>query len=246
MREHFNYLVIDGKSSRDFDAYLTGAGTFSSPERSYEEVQIPGKNGTIFLYDGNFKNIEVSYEGWIARPEDPEYVYQHFREMKNFLLSRKGYFRLEDTYHPDEFRFANYISAIEPEMLEDYQGAVFTLKFNCKPQRFLKKYYDYPLEYLTTNQRFINETYFEAKPLIRAYGTGTFTINGVSLKINSASSYTDIDCELQEAYKDTFATNCNGNITLTNGKFPVIEPGVNTITFTGITKLVIYPRLYVI
>lgn len=246
MNDHHHYLMIDGKSSRDFDVYVSGAGTYSAPEKSYEEVTIPGKNGTIFLYDGNFKNIEVTYESWIADPEDPENVYRHFRDLKGFLLSKNGYFRIEDTYHPDEFRFGTYVSSIEPEVLTWFQGVTFDLKFNCKPQRFLKKYYDYPVEYASTNQIFVNETYFQAKPLIRAYGTGTFSIGGTSVKINSANSYTDIDCDLQEAYKDTLATNCNNNIVLTNGKFPTINPGENRITFTGITRLLVYPRLYVI
>lgn len=246
MNEHFHYLIVDGKSSRDFNAYLTGAGTFSSPEKSYDEVEIPGKNGKIFLDNGSFKNIEVTYDGWIAKPEDPDYVYTHFRDMKNFLLSRKGYVRIEDTYHPDEFRFGTFLTSFDPDVLYEFQGVVFSLKFNCKPQRYLKKFYDYSITYNTTNKTFINDTYFDAKPLLRVYGTGTFAINGVSVRITSANSYTDIDCELQEAYKNTLATNCNGSIVLMNGKFPVLSPGNNTITFNGITSIVMYPRLYVI
>lgn len=246
MKEHFNYLIIDGKSSRDFHAYLSGAGTFLSPERSYDEIEIPGKNGKIFLDNGNYSNVDLTYEGWIAEIDGAEHVKLYFRELKNYLLSRRGYFRLEDTYFPDEFRFAMYNAAIEPDILEDFQGAVFSLKFNCKPQRFLKKYYDYPIEYTVSNQTFINDTWNEAKPLFRVYGTGTMTVNGVRIQITSANSYTDIDCELQEAYKDTLATNCNSKITLPDGKFPSIAPGANNITFTGITKIIFYPRLFMI
>jgi phage-related protein len=79
-----------------------------------------------------------------------------------------------------------------------------------------------------------------ALPLIRAYGTGTFTINGITVQITSASSYTDIDCDLQECFKDTLATNCNGNVVLTT--FPELKPGENTISMSGITKLEITPR----
>ena len=93
---------------------------------------------------------------------------------------------------------------------------------------------------------FRNDTYFNAKPLLRVYGTGSFTINGITVQINSASSYTDFDCELQEAYKNTLATNCNGNITLTNAQFPYLKPGNNQITFSGISSIIMYPRTYML
>ena len=85
-----------------------------------------------------------------------------------------------------------------------------------------------------------------ALPLIRAYGTGSFTIGDVTVQITSANSYTDIDCETMEAYKDTMATNCNGNIVLTNGEFPYLDPGTNSISMSGITQLDIYPRWWIL
>ena len=246
MNEHFHYMIIDGKSSRDFQVYISGAGTYSSPERSYDEVEVPGKNGKIFLDNGSFKNLDVTYNAWIAKIDDPEHTRKRFRDLRSFLASRKGYFRIEDTYNPDEFRLGTYVNSIEPEVLTYLQGVTFTLTFNCKPQRFIKKFYDESIEYTSTNKIFLNDTYFEAKPLIRAYGTGTININGVRVQINQANSYTDLDCELQEAYKDTLATNCNSKIVLTDGKFPSIVPGENSIKFNGVTKLVMYPRLYMI
>lgn len=244
--DHIHYLVIDGKPSRDFNVYVSGAGTYSAPERSYEEVEVPGRNGTIFLYDENYKNIDVSYDAWIGKIDGQDEVDKNFRNLRSFLLSREGYFRLEDTYHPDEFRFATYIGEIDADVEQGLQAVSFEMTFSCKPQRFLKKHYDIPIEITTSGTNFHNETYFKAKPLIRVYGTGTINIGGVTVRINSASSYTDIDCELQEAYKDTLATNCNGNITLTNAQFPYLVPGDNQITFSGPSRIVMYPRLFML
>lgn len=242
--DHFHWLTIDGKSSRDFDVYISGGGSYTSPERSYEEVEIPGRNGVIFLDNGNYKNVDVTYSAWIGKLEGEEEVYKRFRELKSYLLSRNGYFRLEDTYHPDEFRMALYKEAFDPDVHSGLEAVAFDMVFNCKPQRFLKKFYDVPIEVTTSGYSFLNDTYFDAKPLIRVYGTGTFTMGGVTTRIYSASSYTDFDCELQEAYKDTLATNCNGKIGLTNAKFPYLPVGMSTITFSGPSKIVFYPRLF--
>jgi phage-related protein len=239
-------MTIDGKSSKDFCMYISGGGTYLSPEKKYDTVDIPGRNGTLFLYTDAYNNVEVTYEAFIAKNEGEREVDVNLRNLRSFLLSRNGYFRIEDTYHPDEYRIGVYNQAIEPEMLDSLEAAQFTLTFSCKPQRFLKKYDQFPVVISTSGTVFNNETYFIAKPLIRAYGTGWFQIGSKRITINSANSYTDIDCELQEAYKDTLATNCNGNITLTNSEFPYLSPGDNTITFSGITTLEMYPRMFML
>lgn len=243
---HFHFMTIDGKSSKDFDMYISGAGTYSAPEPSFKEVEIPGRNGIMYLYDGKYKNIEVKYSAWIEKLGDPLSLEKQFKDLRSFLLSRNGYVRIEDTYHPSEFRFGAYNSKIEPDVHDSLEVLSFDLKFNCKPQRYLKKYYDFPLTIESSPVTFFNETYFEAKPLLRVYGSGSFVINGTTVGVTneSTSSYTDIDCELQEAYRNTLATNRNSYVTLTNAKFPTLKPGENTITKTGITKILVYPRLF--
>lgn len=242
---HFHWMTIDGKSSRDFEVYISGGGTYSSPERAYEEVEVPGKNGTIFLYDGNYRNIDVTYNAWIGKIDGEHEVDLNLRKLRSFLMSREGYVRIEDTYHPDEFRFGAYNEAIDPNVHESLQAVEFEMTFTCKPQRFIKKFYDVPVEITESGYKFYNETYFVSKPLARVYGIGRVTINGTPITINSANKYTDIDCELQEAYRNTLATNCNSKITLSNAKFPYLSPGNNTIAFdSGITKVELYPRLF--
>lgn len=241
MDNYRNYLIMDGKSSLDFNMYISGGGTYLSPEKVYEEVEIPGRSGTLIFEEGEsgqtYKNVTVSYEAFIFPNFD-----ENFTKLKSFLMTREGYFRLEDTYHVNEYRLASLQSVLEPEMAQNLYTGLFTIEFNCKPQRWLKtgeKTYSY-----STKSILKNETNHIAKPLIRAYGTGNFTINGRNIKITSANSYTDIDCELMDAYKGT--TNCNSNITLTNGAFPVLSPGENEISMASISQLQITPRWYVL
>lgn len=232
-----NYLIIDGKHSYDFNVYISGGGTFSSPEKSYEEVEVPGRNGTLFFEEGEdgqtYKNIVVSYEAFIF----PKFSV-NIRELRTYLLTRQGYFRLEDSYHPNEYRLATYVNSIEPDMHQTLYTGTFDIQFNCKPQRYFKSG-EIAVEF-TQNAIFNNKYYTVAKPLIRAYGTGNFKINDRQVTISKADVYTDIDCEIMDCYKGT--TNCNANVTLTDYKFPVLKPGQNTITLNGISKLEITPR----
>lgn len=128
-----NYLTIAGRDSRDFGVYISGQGTFSAPERAYEFLPIPGRDGALIGNEKRLENMEVSYEA---------FIYENFSEnianFRSFLLSLIGYQRLEDSYHPDEFRMACYVGPFEPEVEDSNDAGKFTITFNCKPQRYLK------------------------------------------------------------------------------------------------------------
>jgi phage-related protein len=106
------------------------------------------------------------------------------------------------------------------------------------PQRFLKS----GERFLTVSNGSVlrNPTYQDSKPIIRAYGTGTITINGESIKVNSANEYTDLDSEMEDCYKGL--TNANGNVTMITGGFPTLRSGSNTVSFSGFSAVKIKPR----
>ena len=234
-----NWITLDGKSFLDFGVFISGSGTYNAPERDVEKITVPGRNGELTVDKGRYKNISLKYPAFIVSNFD-----DNIEGLRNFLLAQEGYKRLEDTYHPEEFRLARFSGEFVAKPIDELYAGQFDLEFDCYPQRFLK---DGENVIETQAAITINNKYMtEAKPLIRAYGTGTFTISGVTVQITSANVYTDIDCDLQEAYTDTLATNCNANIVLTSGSFPVLKPGNNSISMSGITKLEITPRWWVL
>lgn len=86
-----------------------------------------------------------------------------------------------------------------------------------------------------------NPTMFPSEPLIRAYGSGSFTMNSITVTISSCTSYVDIDCELMDCYEG--ATNRNNNVTFSTYDFPKLQPGLNPTTInSGISYLEITPR----
>lgn len=237
-----NWLTFDGVSTKDFGVYISGGGTYNAPARSREVISVPGRNGDLIIDNGRYENTEVVYHA---------FIYRNFgvnvEGLRNLLLSKTGYVRIEDTYHPEEFRLGVYSGDFQTDVVDWLEAGEFDLTFNCKPQRFLKSGYDLTFGVdaysFTADGSLLNETRQIAKPLLRVYGTGTFTINGASMTISSANSYTDIDCDIMDAFKGS--TNCNGNI---SGSFPTLSPGENTIDLpaSGITKIEIIPRWWVL
>ena len=234
-----NFIIFNGQSLRDFGVYMSGLNTYNAPSRDVDSVKVPGRNGTLTMDNGRYNNINVTYPAFICNNYDAR-----VEALRNFLLSQSGYKRLEDTYHPEEFRLARWAGEFTADTLDALIAGQFDLTFDCYPQRFLKEG-EKQIE-LTANGSVKNIYSQTALPLIRAYGTGSFSINGISVAISSALTYTDIDCELQECYKDSLSTNRNAYVTLTNGEFPKLSPGANAVTLSGISKLIITPRFWIL
>lgn len=233
----YEYFLYDGVSCEDFKVRISGGGTFDAPQRDVETIVVEGRNGDLHIDKGRFNNIEITYESFIF--DDFEHNYPAF---KAFLNSKRGYKRLEDSYHPEYYRKAIYRDKLTPTMSTRNVAGTFNITFDCDPRCFLKSGEE--VMDVLNGDVIRNDTLYTAKPLIRAYGIGTISINGVAVVVTSADGYTDIDCELQEAYKGT--TNCNGNITLNNGKFPELTPGLNTILYSGFTSVEITPNWWTV
>lgn len=233
-----NWLTLDGKSSKDFGVYISGLNTFGAAERDQTKVEVVGRNGDLTIDNGRYRNVSVVY---------PAFIYDGFKEnvaaFRNFLLSKKSYTRLEDTYHPDEYRLAKFVGSFNAEVVANLVAGEFDLTFDCYPQRFLKKG-ELESEF-TSSGAILNDTDQTALPLVRVYGDGSVTINGTTITISGSDSYTDIDCDLQEAYKDSLNVSKNNTITLNDGKFFDLESGENAISFTA-SKVVIKPRWWIL
>lgn len=229
-----DYLVFATKPSTDFGIYAADcADKFSGAQRRVESVEIPGRNGNLTVSDGAYNNVTRKYLMYVKGD-----IVSRIRDFRNFLNINPGYQRLEDTFTPEEFRLAQFSSLFEVQT-SDRKTAAFEIEFECKPQRFLRSGEQKVI--LTESGQIVNPSYQTSTPLVRVYGTGTVTIGDILIAIKSASSYTDIDCEAESAYKGS--TDCNSNIVLTDGKFWKLESGRNAVTLgTGISRVVITPK----
>lgn len=221
----------------EFGIMLTGTGVFSAPSQEVNKIGIVGRNGDILQSGDRFPNITVTYPAIMFSFDESSFV-QRLDDLRNFLASRQGYQRLEDSYHPDEYRMGAFLNGFEPSVSGSRTAGSVALSFDCMPQRYLIVG-EYTQEF-TADGSIFNPTYYSSKPLIRVYGHGELSIGGNDIEIAQHSyAYTDIDCELMDCFYQL--TNLNSYVTLDD--FPVLNDGSNGIRIgTGITKVEITPR----
>ena len=231
-----DYVYFAGKNFDEFKTFITNAGVYNAPAHGYDSISIAGRNGNLIFDKDNYDNVEHSYPIVITEDFDV-----NFSALKSFLLSKKGYQRLADSFNPDVFYMATFskFNNIKQKFLHGTMGTC-VLVFERKPQKYLKSGEDSVT--FNSSSYIKNPTRFDALPLIRVYGSGTLTIGDISIVISTTENYLDIDCELQEVLQ----SGGNLDITLTNGKFPKLAAGVNEVTFTGLTKIDLIPRWWTI
>ena len=231
-------IIFNNKSSADCRIQVAHPPGYAYPERDYTITHIPGRNGDIIQDNGCYKNVERTYEVSFDAPNEDFATYAN--AVSAWLHSTTGYARLEDSYEPNYYRMATYQESNIFENLYNQAGTA-TIVFECKPQRFLKTG-DNTIT-IQNSLTIMNPTGFEAYPLFKVTGTsGVLTVNGNSITLSSIDDFVMLDCELQDAYKET--TNKNSTV---SGTFPILKPGSNTISWTGgISSVTMKPRWWTI
>ena len=126
-------FTFNGVNCTAYGIAISGEGSYDAPQRDSTTLAIPGRNGDLILDNGRWKNITLKY---------PAFVVGNFptnvAAITEWLMYPLGYARLEDDYHTDEYRMAIFSGGLSYEPTAWNQHAKFDIKFNCKPQRFLK------------------------------------------------------------------------------------------------------------
>lgn len=177
-----NSIIFGGIDSADFGIYIGGEGTFNAPKRDVEMISIPGRNGAFALDKGRFENIEVTYSAVNHEPDLATFSAQ-LEGFRNAICSQKGYQRLTDTFHPDEYRMAAYIDGLEIKPIEYNTAATFDIKFNCKPQRYLTSGEE-AID-VDSGDTITNPTRFESSPMLEVEGYGIIGFNGYEIELAS-------------------------------------------------------------
>ena len=236
------FIIYNGRSSKEVDLEVETYPAYTSPKRSYEKIQIPGRNGDLLVDNGSWENVTRTYSVSVGSR------YKDYTEMVNkiseWLHTSCTYCRLEDSYEPEYYRLAVFMEEIEFSNIY-HQGAQAEIAFDCKPQRFLKVG-DTPVVLTASSASMINPTSFESSPIITVYGSGagSLTVGEYRVTISAINTAVVIDSELQDAYYQN--TNKNQTVTLERG-FPKLPPGKTTIGFSGgITKVEVIPKWFTI
>lgn len=230
-------IIYNGIASDEVGIHVEVPPDYEIPEKNYEVISVPGKNGDIVIDLDSYDNVEREYK--ISIGEECGDFTVLASKIATWLFSSNGYGRLEDSYEPEYYKIATVIDG--PTVFNILQQAGrTTIKFNRKPQRFLKSG-DEKI-YINQQTKIFNPTQFKSKPIIKVngVGSGSITIGDYKIDITNITNDMIIDCDLEESYYGT--TNLNREIILTNG-YPRFNPEYNNISFSGgVSKVTIIPR----
>ena len=109
---------------------------FPSPAKDIKMVPVAGKNGFVVYDTGAYKNVELTAELVIEPQKHYEDILSQYDDIRDAIMTQKGYQRLEDSLYPDEYRLAIATDC----MLSEVDAALgkARITFDAKPQRFLK------------------------------------------------------------------------------------------------------------
>ena len=174
-------ITFGGVNSADFGLYIGGEGTFNAPKRVVEMISVPGRDGDIAIDQGRFENIEVKYT--VINKEDSLSDFStKLSGFRNAICALRGYQRLEDTFHPNEFRMAIFIDEFEVKPIEYATASEFEITFNCQPYRFLTSG---ETAVSKKSGTLTNPTLFKSSPLLAIEGYGDFSVNGYNIHIEN-------------------------------------------------------------
>lgn len=227
-------FYLDGIDAQSAGIYLQKPIVFSEAVPNIESKTIPGRNGDLIFDTGSYKNRSGSASCFCLQ-EDVEGAVS---SAGRFLMSKKGYRRLETSDDPNHYWMARVENSPQMEMRIRVL-APFDISFDCKPQRFLKSGENAIV--FTASGALANQYGQVALPLITLYGqgAGTLTIGDCVVEVKNMEGVLYLDSDTQNAYNN----NGNQNMNINAPTFPILPDGETQIAFSGgIERVEIVPR----
>ena len=257
------YNLHFGKvSSVEYGVYIFGGGIYKRPERRVNKYTIPGRSGDLTIDEGAFNNVEVTYQCILT-----DKFSDNYNAFLSALYAPFGYQRLEDSFDLTHYRQALFRSATDPKPGVNGEYGTFELKFDAKPQRWIKgsdSFTEIPVIH-DTNNMYIgiveNPTQYDAYPILRIVGDGNVAIVGhynrqypvsVQSKVISIDEsfrqiypQLDYDCETEESYYPHNGQQVSANSYVTaddNIYIPLGDTAIRWYDWTNITHVQWKPR----
>lgn len=236
MRE-LPYIIMNGKSSLDFDMIIANQSKYDSPENDMEQIEVMGRDGVLLVDNDRLKPVKRSLPFSIKIPYDRK-IDISLRETEiSEWLSAKGWQNLFMSWDPDY----NYRVAI----IEGFE-LTETVKWFGKG---IIELLVHPIKYLKSGQITIdiangtsiyNPTKRPSEPTYFLTGTGnvTVTINNKQMIFKNITNGITVDVEQKTV---TYINQSHYDKMYSD--FVLLEPGQNKITWDNTNfKLKIFPN----
>lgn len=233
--------MLDGVSSSVYGTLLQSRPDIPTPKRRVEFITSFGRDGSDPYDEEVYANTEVELNLFIHGTS--EYNASENRDRVFNWFDSGKYMEFVQQYDPTKIyhvMMINPLTFTTRWFMEEHQMA--TVGLTIKPYKY---YRDISPIILTTSGSVTNPYSKQSKPLIRIAGNGdiTLTINGLPFILKGVAGHIYIDSENYFAYRDDSGIYLNENRKVYTREYPVLKPGVNTISWSGsVTQVRIEPR----
>jgi len=115
--EKLPFLMFREHSSLEYALLISEKSSYKGAARDVTYTSVPGRSGDLLTDNGRYKNITIPYKLSLLNTTDRSFaVLAH--QIKGWLLSEAGYFRLWDSYDGKYFRRASYNDEADIEQVK--------------------------------------------------------------------------------------------------------------------------------
>ena len=221
-----------GLNSVDYGLHIVKQPAIPRPKERVAETEIYGRSGKLLTYEGESVYDDVVISVDVLMDDDAQ-----LSAAFGFL---SGYGELRLPCRPGGHYRARLSNQFDFDVvMRGKHKRTGQLQFICDPFWYVDDVEDVTI---SESGAIVTNPYSVASdPLITITGTGdtTLLIGTQSVILTGIDESVTLDCELMEAYKGTASQNG-----IMSGDFPRLEPGSNTISYTGsaVTQITIAPR----
>ena len=214
-----HYFIFNNINSNELEKIVKNMPLIPLAEKDIESIKISGKNGNLHIDNGTYNSINYTIDCVISDISKIDNIKKAFNGTSKLILSKYNDRYFEATIK-NQISFDKYLNALQE----------FPLQFELQPISYSNELEEIRISSDINNLDIGGNTI--TNPIILVDGTGTFTINNVSVEI--LESGITIDCELMNCTKN----NLNANDKVILDKFPTLNPTDNVITIeSGINNI---------
>ena len=229
MKIYTPYFIYNGIDSRMMDIIVTAMPPTIRAAQRVESVTVPGRDGSLHETDGSYDNYTKTMECAIKNREKLDDIAAWLTGSGEIIFSSE----------PDKVYRVTISNTISiAQMMRTFQK--FQVSFDTYPFKYSVNRFDEALE-LEKSAVILGKGTVYSQPVITVYGSGTvtLTINGADYPLSNVDGYVTINSEIEECYKG----NLNRNNIFSADEFPRLDPGDNSISWTGnVEKIEIQPN----
>lgn len=222
-------------SYKDLELVIVGTITRPSTNVSYETITVPGRRGTLNIFE-NYNDNEITITFGFKNKEN-------LTRKKSDILAWLNSESCKELIISDDESIFYKVNKVSVSGFDGNNIKSFKCTFTVDPFSLLKDGNEVKEIYNPTTL-YDGRSNQESELYMKIYATGdiTININNQSLILKSVVDFIEVDSKLKNCYKNVngVITNCNNQM---YSAFPTLEVGENNISWIGaVTKIEIIPR----